>query len=337
MKRLTLFCIGCLMATTIRAQELRFRENGEFKIAQFTDLHYAKGNPNSASALRCIKEVVKTEHPDLIVVTGDVIYSYPGSEDMSDVLECLSAQNVPFVVLFGNHDAAEGATTNEALYDQIRRAPNNIQPDRNGRLSPDYVLRVKPAKGNTDAALLYCMDSHSMSQLKGIDGYAWLTFEQVEWYRRQSRKFTADNGGIPVPSLAFFHIPLPEYNQASATEDDIMIGTRMETACSPKLNTGMFAAMKECGDVMGVFVGHDHDNDYSVIWHDVLLAYGRFSGGNTEYNHLPNGARIIVLKERQWRFDTYIRQTTGEVLCRTTYPDSYTKDDWRTRKPLSKP
>ena len=263
-----------------------------------------------------------------------MIYSYPGSEAMSDVLECLSAQNVPFVVLFGNHDAAEGATTNEALYDQIRRAPNNIQPDRNGRLSPDYVLRVKPAKGNTDAALLYCMDSHSMSQLKGIDGYAWLTFEQVEWYRRQSRKFTADNGGIPVPSLAFFHIPLPEYNQASATEDDIMIGTRMETACSPKLNTGMFAAMK---DVMGVFVGHDHDNDYSVIWHDVLLAYGRFSGGNTEYNHLPNGARIIVLKERQWRFDTYIRQTTGEVLCRTTYPDSYTKDDWRTRKPLSKP
>ena len=281
MKRLTLFCIGCLMATTIGAQELRFRENGEFKIAQFTDLHYAKGNPNSASALRCIKEVVKTEHPDLIVVTGDVIYSYPGSEAMSDVLECLSAQNVPFVVLFGNHDAAEGATTNEALYDQIRRAPNNIQPDRNGRLSPDYVLRVKPAKGNTDAALLYCMDSHSMSQLKGIDGYAWLTFEQVEWYRRQSRKFTADNGGIPVPSLAFFHIPLPEYNQASATEDDIMIGTRMETACSPKLNTSMFAAMKECGDVMGVFVGHDHDNDYSVIWHDVLLAYGRVCGGKT--------------------------------------------------------
>lgn len=59
----------------------------------------------------------------------------------------------------------------------------------------------------------------------------------------------------------------------------------------------MFAAMKEAGDVMGMFVGHDHDNDYAVMWKDILLAYGRFTGGNTEYNHLPNGARIIVLDE----------------------------------------
>jgi len=52
----------------------------------------------------------------------------------------------------------------------------------------------------------------------------------------------------------------------------------------------MFAAMKEAGDVMGTFVGHDHDNDYSVMWKGIVLAYGRFTGGNTEYNHLSNGA-----------------------------------------------
>ena len=61
---------------------------------------------------------------------------------------------------------------------------------------------------------------------------------------------------------SFFHIPLPEYNQAAADESAILIGTRMEKACAPLLNTGMFAAMKEAGDVMGTFVGHDHDNDY---------------------------------------------------------------------------
>ena len=62
----------------------------------------------------------------------------------------------------------------------------------------------------------------------------------------------------------------------------------MEKACAPELNTGMFTAMKEAGDVMGMFVGHDHDNDYAVMWKGILLAYGRFTGGNTEYNHLPN-------------------------------------------------
>lgn len=33
------------------------------------------------------------------------------------------------------------------------------------------------------------------------------------------------------------------------------------------------------------------------MWKGILLAYGRFTGGNTEYNHLPNGARVIVMKE----------------------------------------
>ena len=26
------------------------------------------------------------------------------------------------------------------------------------------------------------------------------------------------------------------------------------------------------GDVEGIFVGHDHDDDYAVMWHGVLLA-----------------------------------------------------------------
>ena len=90
---------------------------------------------------------------------------------------------------------------------------------------------------------------------------------------------------------------MPEYNEAASDENAILRGTRMEEACAPKLNTGMFAAMKESGDVMGIFVGHDHDNDYAVMWKGILLAYGRFTGGNTEYNHLPNGSRIIVLDE----------------------------------------
>lgn len=88
----------------------------------------------------------------------------------------------------------------------------------------------------------------------------------------------------------------------------------MEKACAPLLNTGMFAAMKEAGDVMGTFVGHDHDNDYSVMWHGILLAYGRFTGGNTEYNHLPNGARVILMKENVRTFTTWIRTKGGEIV-----------------------
>ena len=92
----------------------------------------------------------------------------------------------------------------------------------------------------------------------------------------------------------------------------------------------MFAAMKESGDVMGMFVGHDHDNDYAVMWKGILLAYGRFTGGNTEYNHLPNGARIIVLDEGARTFTSWIRQKDG-IVDKVSYPASFVKDDWTKR------
>lgn len=37
-------------------------------------------------------------------------------------------------------------------------------------------------------------------------------------------------------------------------ENSVMVGTRMETVCSPQINSGMFAAMKEMGDVKAVLL-----------------------------------------------------------------------------------
>ena len=307
MKRISLtLCLAFLTVLFCQAQvaPLKFNKNGEFKIVQFTDIHFQYHNPASAIALKRINEVLDAERPDLVVFTGDVVYAAPADTAMRTVLACASSRKIPFVVTFGNHDNEQGKTRAE-LYDIIRTMPYNIQPDRGAVESPDYVLTVK--------------------------GYDWLTFDQVNWYRQQSAAFTAKNNGKPLPALAFFHIPLPEYNEAASDETAILYGTRMEKACAPAINTGMFAAMKEAGDVMGTFVGHDHDNDYSVMWKGVVLAYGRFTGGNTEYNHLSNGARVIVLKERERTFTSWIHLKGGEIIDKTVYPDSYVKDDWRKR------
>ena len=290
---MTVFCFA-------QKSELRFNKDGKFKIVQFTDVHFKYKNPASDIALERINQVLDEE------------------------------RKLPFVVTFGNHDNEQGMTR-EQLYDIIRQVPGNLMPDRGSVLSPDYVLTVKASSdAKKDAAVLYCMDSHSYSPLKDVKGYAWLTFDQVNWYRQQSAAYTAQNGGKPLPALAFFHIPVPEYNEAASDENAILRGTRMEEACAPKLNTGMFAAMKESGDVMGIFVGHDHDNDYAVMWKGILLAYGRFTGGNTEYNHLPNGARIIVLDEGARTFTSWIRQKDG-IVDKVTYPASFVKDDWTKR------
>lgn len=320
---MTAFCFA-------QKSELQFNKDGKFKIVQFTDVHFKYKNPASDIALERINQVLDEEQPDFVIFTGDVVYSAPANKGMLQVLEQVSKRKLPFVVTFGNHDNEQGMTR-EQLYDIIRQVPGNLMPDRGSVLSPDYVLTVKASSdAKKDAAVLYCMDSHSYSPLKDVKGYAWLTFDQVNWYRQQSAAYTARNGGKPLPALAFFHIPVPEYNEAASDENAILRGTRMEEACAPKLNTGMFTAMKESGDVMGIFVGHDHDNDYAVMWKGILLAYGRFTGGNTEYNHLPNGARIIVLDEGARTFTSWIRQKDG-IVDKVTYPASFVKDDWTKR------
>lgn len=330
MKKTLLLLTIILTALTARAQALRFSQ-GEFKIAQFTDLHYVTGNPASEQALACISEICRDEKPDLIILTGDIIYSKPGFAAMQLVLNTLSAQKIPFAVTFGNHDDEQGTPLTD-LYDQIQKAPGCVMPDRKASRTMDYVLPIKASAGEKDAALLYCLYSHNRSRMAGVGGYQWLNFDQIRWYREQSSTLATGNGGKPLPALAFFHIPLQEFNDAVANPQCVLYGTRMERAHAANLNSGMFTAMKESGDVMGIFCGHDHDNDYSVMYYDVLLAHGRFSGGNTEYNHLRNGARIIVLKEGKRQFDTWIHERGGQILYRTSYPSSYKKDNWKKRK-----
>ena len=320
-----LMCIGQAFAQNT----LRFKK-GLFKIVQITDLHYKLGVKASEQGLACVREMVQTEKPDLVVVTGDIIYSAPADSTLSVVLKTFAQLGVPFCMTFGNHDY-DFKTPTVALYNQMQKTPNCVMPVLQGK-NTDYSLPILSSNGKRTAAVLYCIDTHNKPAIGGIGGYQWISHNQITWYRQRSMVYKQKNGGKPVPSLAFLHIPLPEFNYATANTQCPMYGSRLERAYSPSINSGMFASIKEMGDIMGVFCGHDHDNDYAVSYFNVLLAHGRFSGGNTEYNHLTRGARVIVLKEGKREFDTWIREVGGNVLYRTTYPKSYVKDDWRKRK-----
>ena len=124
---------------------------------------------------------------------------------------------------------------------------------------------------------------------------------------------------------AILHVSLREINQAATSERAILYGIRKEKAGARLLNSGVFTAMKEMGDVRGVFVGHDHDDDYAVSWKGILLAYGRYTGGNTVYNQLTNGARVIEPDENASSFRTWIRLKEG-IVQQVTYPADFTKE-----------
>ena len=119
MKKLFTLAVAFLMATTATiAQNLKFNADGKFKIAQFTDIHY-NGSKASKAALKVLENVLTQERPDLIVLSGDIIYGTPAKKNLLDVLNCISKYNIPFVYEFGNHDSEQGLTNRE-LYNIAR-------------------------------------------------------------------------------------------------------------------------------------------------------------------------------------------------------------------------
>ena len=327
-KLLQIVCLlMCIGISPMKSQDLKFGEDKKFKIVQFTDVHWKADSIASEEAGERMGEVLDAEKPDLVIFTGDVIFGKPADKSMRCALEPTIKRGIPFAVTFGNHDDELGMSRKE-LYDFIKDMPGNLTSSVEGLSGvTNFILPVKASDGSKDAALLYVFDSHSYATLKGIKGYGWIKHDQVQWYIDESKKFTEANRGTPLTALSFFHIPLPEYHEAVQNEGSFLIGTRKEKACAPEINTGLFAAMKEAGDVLGVFVGHDHVNDYGVSWKGIMLCYGRFTGGKTVYHDMPggNGARVIELTEGERQFRSWIRLKGGKVINEFTYPSEWIK------------
>lgn len=314
------------MSMTVVAQKpvLKFNTNKKFKVVQFTDLHVKHQDPKSNIAFERINQVIKEEKPDMIILTGDIIFSKPAKENLRNVLKTVASHGIPFSILFGNHDDEFDANREELIKisDEFPNSLTADEPDLTG--VGNYILPIQSSTGKKTEALLYCFDSNAYSTIPDVKGYGFINFDQISWYLKKSAEFTKGNNGKPLPALAFFHIPLPEYAQAASSEEAQLYGIRREKSCPSFLNTGMFTAMKQAGDVMGTFVGHDHNNDYAVSWYGILLAYGRYTGGDTVYNDLPNGARVIELTEGERAFRSWIRTAAG-VSQETTFPKDYTK------------
>lgn len=316
-----------LLSSVIFAQNkvLKFSDKGSFKIVQFTDIHYKYQDQASAVVVDLINEVLDTEKPDLVVFTGDIIWSKQVKEGLDEVFAPVIKRSVPWAYIFGNHDDEFGMSRQQIM-DYVVQKPYCLAIGGNKNLDGvgNYILEVKDNKELQNKAILYFFDSGAYTPIKDLGTYNWFGFNQIDWYKKESTAYTMSNGGKPYPALAFFHIPLAEYPLMTSQLDSKIIGEKREDECNGKLNSGMFTAMRQQQDVMATFVGHDHDNDYIGTYYGIALAYGRYSGGKTVYNNLGlNGCRIIEMKEDKREFTTCIRLLGGEKIYKADYPQSF--------------
>lgn len=297
-----------------QAQTLRFDERGEFTVMQLTDLHYTGADHLSGHVPEMLVRLIAQEKPDLVIVTGDAIYRRPGEARMTEVCGIVGGTGVPYAVTLGNHDAEQGIAQDE-LHALLRTLPGCV----NGRYGEpgarDFVIPVLSADGSHEEARLYVMDSNDYN----ADDHSYKGFEprQVEWYRARCAEAERSDGRRAT-GLMFFHVPLPEYAEAYRTAP--LAGNRLERECPPRDNAGMFRALAEGGEVIGVFAGHDHSNDYVAEREGIALAYGRYSGGYGEYQDLLSGVRMIRLREGVRGFETWLRLANGRERHRLVFP-----------------
>ncbi|MHA2857273.1 metallophosphoesterase family protein [Paenibacillus lautus] len=300
-------------------KSLHFKSNGTFKIVQFTDTEFCEPDEEELQMKAMMKRILEKEQPDLVIYTGDVIASNKSPNPVQAFKDAVSVpeeMQIPWAAVFGNHDSEAAEMTREQLhYLQLSHRYCYAQPDPpNVHGVGNYVLEILDGL-HQPAAALFFLDSGSYSPLEHlrVGFYDWIRRSQIAWYTEASHRLTARNGGEPLPSLGFFHIPLPEYKDI--WDFSVCYGQKLDAyCCAPLINTGFFAAMLEMGDIMGTFVGHDHGNDFWGTLHGIRLCYGRTSRNAYLDRPFQPGARVIQLTEGQRSFETWLHLEDGTIV-----------------------
>jgi predicted MPP superfamily phosphohydrolase len=276
-------------------------DDGSLDIIQLTDLHLTYGiDRRDRMTFDLISDLVDAEDWDLVVLTGDMMMSPSAVRLFKSLVRHMESLGTPWTFVFGNHDDDfhDKATLLDAMpatEHLLFKAGPAIEDGGAG----NFEIRVGSQTGTF--AHLYFLDSKSERDDNGPGAlnYDYLSKAQVAWYETKVEDDTA-------PSVVFMHMPLQEYGDAVDYE-----GTFGEDKVYWQgINTGFFDAMVTHGKSLGVFVGHDHLNDFSFMKDGILLAYGRATGYNG-YGSLERGGRTVRI-DSEGRLTSSI--ITGEEI-----------------------
>lgn len=293
-------------------------EDDNFTIMQITDLHIGGGYASAMRDRETIKAIHKlADHtrPDFIVVTGDMSYAilgYPGTNDnkraMDMTIAILEAIEIPYMVCFGNHDTesfnylkrediANMFASDELKYSLFKRQTGG---DKDVFGEGNCVIKLKNSNGTINNGFIFLDSNDYKSDGVHINGgYDVIHDDQINWYKEEVQKLNA-------PTLAFFHIPLPEFQEAwslyekGSSEVEYIQGYYGdESVCSASPNTGLFDLMVELGSTKGVFCGHDHTNTFALKYKGIVLSYSmsldRIAYPTIILSNWQRGANIITI------------------------------------------
>lgn len=290
---------------------LRCNPGGVFRILAISDLHYRPARDPHGIALT--ERLIDQEKPGLVVVNGDCLSGKDCQDEaglrtaIGHVAEALERKRVPWAITFGNHDQEHLPKTGigkDAVLGIYAGYPHNLNAGYERGLTGggNKHLLIWNAAGDRPVYCVWLVDSNEYFQDGKQRPYDWIHADQVAWYRAASTGLEKTYGA-KIPGLMFFHIPLPEFTEMAMKAK--IVGTRHEPECPSPVNSGMFTAVLERGDVRGIYCGHDHVNNYMGRWRGVELGYDG-ALGHFAYPKLPpddpgndhvRGGRVFEIRD----------------------------------------
>ncbi len=324
--------------------KLKFNSDGKFVILQVSDaqdMHIPR-----RGMFKMLNKVYDRVKPDLIVLTGDNILGNHINDApignrqnvktkegtlkrmkkaLGYLLDPIEKRKIPFAFIYGNHDDKNCITKKEQaeIYGGYEYCvPYNLD---NNKLDCDtYNIPISSSNSNKTAFNLWMLDSAGADD-NGENSYEYVKPETIAWYEHKSAELQKENGGEPIMSIMFQHIPVPqtqELFEKCDKNDKYAIKTRdgkfyrlnqnkangfafeyLETISE---DFGQLDALKRRGDVCALVFGHDHLNCFTAEIDGINIVQTPGASFRSYGNVVSRGVRVFELDENDLTsFKTY--------------------------------
>ncbi len=275
---------------------LRFRKDGGYRILMMSDAHLKP--EKEERTIRAMETLIDGTKPDLVLLNGDNAAAFTGPEMFEGLaarlVEPMESRRIPWAHVFGNHDQTPQVSKayQEKVYERYDYCVSKAGPEELPG-SGNYFLPVlnecgEPVFGvwgldsqqdfkTQTVPLDYPGDLYwdllMPSPVAASSDYDFIRFEQIMWYWNTS--VTLEKlCGRKIPSLMMFHIPLIEFNGILRNANRTQLrGEYNERLCTSEVNSGLFAAVFQRGDVKAIFAGHDHINTFDGVYCGIRMGY----------------------------------------------------------------
>ena len=256
-----------------------------------------------------VRETIEATKPDLIIITGDLVYGKfdDAGTSFEALVQFMDSFDIPWAPVFGNHDneSAKGADWQCAL---LENAENCLFLQRKLTGNGNYSVGI--AQGGELLRVFFMLDSNgcggaseaSLANGHTVNNKTGFDANQIAWYTDAAIAIRTQS---PATKLSFaFHIQPASFANAYAGYGFTNSGTSengisIDFAEDQKdgdfgyLGADLKSSWDSKGNVIGrlialgvdsIFVGHEHCNSASVVYGGVRYQYGQKSSIYDRFN-----------------------------------------------------